>query len=812
MEYIMGYNIKKENFENRCNLLVDKLMKATKSEIQIKSTDIIVETMGDKVREIRNKHFHMLFQFMIEDIYVDDICEHELYYDWLFSYICRVFSICNLEEFILECDGFFSYLAIYEIIEILKEKAEENPQLKSYIKSKVFIELENVYKEIRDVFSMNLDKTYPIDRPMSSYYEKLPSWTMYMNWNYDGYDRLEGKGTNWEELNNKYFIQSLINKISEEILEFDGCKELSEDLKELKNSILPENTFKIKDREETSRNPSKNQMRIDLPQALEILAEARTKEMMNLNKIYETVGERIKDLIESGAELSNDEEKIKNSIITTMNREQALGEILSVYLSDENIFNPNDMRMPTHIIFNTLEEWLDNQDFKEDSEGTDEEIRKHNIFCQKRTMSIELVLNRIKDSIERKSENIELKNLDEALNFLEHVRNMEISYMEEVTELKNIEEDESKIEGLGLEIMHSMLREMALRKVSLELSNSSKFDYIDDGIIEIEKAIHILKGWLDEPIVMEDDEYAEFCKKRNQAIIMILENLDELDKLRINFSNENNQDINDEFCIEDNIYEIFNDLISESKDINETMHELSNNVKEIGVTNDYSIKSLDKLLVYFSQKKSNDWIYKYNLDKNTINIRNNTTVSVIAYLGEVIKRQSNNAFKWFTYREALSKNLIKAEKTYKNMLIINDGYSDIYPIEDILKVYNLRLSNTEVIFFVKTLCSRYTDIEVEINYNYFGNIKFKGSVFVITGNFKSDIEFVKKCIVQKGGILKEATTKDTNYIIVGSYGSPNWTYGNAGGKKIDKAEEYIRRGHDIKIIPEYLINNCLDID
>jgi len=60
-------------------------------------------------------------------------------------------------------------------------------------------------------------------------------------------------------------------------------------------------------------------MRIDLSQALVVLVETRTKEMMRPNEMFESVGERIKDIIESGEELNDEEEKTKNNITRTIN-------------------------------------------------------------------------------------------------------------------------------------------------------------------------------------------------------------------------------------------------------------------------------------------------------------------------------------------------------------------------------------------------------------------------------------------------------------------------------------------------------------
>lgn len=240
MEYIMGYNVKKENYVKRVKMLVEYLMEESERERHIGTKDSIGDIFKEKEIELGGSGFLEWLQFLLEDIYIYDICEHQLYFDWFYYYN---FAICNIEEFILECDGFFSYLAIYEIIEDLERKSKKQNEIKDYMGDNKIIELKNNLKEIMDVFSMRSKDT--------------PSWAISTNYYYNTDSIAGGKCTNWEDIDGLYFIGYLINEIASDIVDFEGCKELSEALKELEDSILPENTLKSEDIEGASNKASK---------------------------------------------------------------------------------------------------------------------------------------------------------------------------------------------------------------------------------------------------------------------------------------------------------------------------------------------------------------------------------------------------------------------------------------------------------------------------------------------------------------------------------------------------------------------------
>lgn len=79
--------------------------------------------------------------------------------------------------------------------------------------------------------------------------------------------------------------------------------------------------------------------------------------------------------------------------------------------------------------------------------------------------------------------------------------------------------------------------------------------------------------------------------------------------------------------------------------------------------------------------------------------------------------------------------------------------------------------------------------------------------FCLTGNFehgtKSEIE---QLITQHGGFIKSSVSSKTDYLVVGSKGSPDWTCGNYG-TKIKKAKEVQAAGGKVQLVSE---NNLLE--
>ena len=68
-----------------------------------------------------------------------------------------------------------------------------------------------------------------------------------------------------------------------------------------------------------------------------------------------------------------------------------------------------------------------------------------------------------------------------------------------------------------------------------------------------------------------------------------------------------------------------------------------------------------------------------------------------------------------------------------------------------------------------------------------------GSAFVLTGDFAHDRDKVKNFITAKGGRCTASVSGKTNYLVLGSHG-------NFGMKTIERAQEFQKKGKDIKTL------------
>ena len=83
---------------------------------------------------------------------------------------------------------------------------------------------------------------------------------------------------------------------------------------------------------------------------------------------------------------------------------------------------------------------------------------------------------------------------------------------------------------------------------------------------------------------------------------------------------------------------------------------------------------------------------------------------------------------------------------------------------------------------------------------------------VLSGDFEYGYkDMVKELIEEKGGIVKSSVSGKTDYLIVGEFGSADWSNGNYG-TKIKKAIELQDQGKQILIVKESLLMNFLGIE
>jgi NAD-dependent DNA ligase len=100
------------------------------------------------------------------------------------------------------------------------------------------------------------------------------------------------------------------------------------------------------------------------------------------------------------------------------------------------------------------------------------------------------------------------------------------------------------------------------------------------------------------------------------------------------------------------------------------------------------------------------------------------------------------------------------------------------------------------------------DPETDIIFDNLAEIKFEGSIFVLSGDFEFGSKSeVSEQIVGLGGAVTGSVSGKTNYLVIGNNESANWTNGAAGGKKVEKALELKEKGNLIFIVSEGSIVN-----
>jgi hypothetical protein len=101
-------------------------------------------------------------------------------------------------------------------------------------------------------------------------------------------------------------------------------------------------------------------------------------------------------------------------------------------------------------------------------------------------------------------------------------------------------------------------------------------------------------------------------------------------------------------------------------------------------------------------------------------------------------------------------------------------------------------------FNVFALCS--TDAE----------INFESKIFCLSGMFSrmSKSEIAGQ-IVAAGGVVTAGLTRKTDYLIIGDNGNPAWTFA-CYGRKVEKAMEMRKSGHNVVIVHEYDLFDALE--
>jgi hypothetical protein len=81
-------------------------------------------------------------------------------------------------------------------------------------------------------------------------------------------------------------------------------------------------------------------------------------------------------------------------------------------------------------------------------------------------------------------------------------------------------------------------------------------------------------------------------------------------------------------------------------------------------------------------------------------------------------------------------------------------------------------------------------------------IQFKKRTFVLTGKFAfGPRKACEQFVAQAGGQCESSVTQQTNYLVIGTFGSRDWVQ-TSHGRKIEKAMEYKQKGIPITIVGE----------
>ena len=81
-------------------------------------------------------------------------------------------------------------------------------------------------------------------------------------------------------------------------------------------------------------------------------------------------------------------------------------------------------------------------------------------------------------------------------------------------------------------------------------------------------------------------------------------------------------------------------------------------------------------------------------------------------------------------------------------------------------------------------------------------IDFEDSVFCLTGRFVfGSLLECEETIAELGGVVVQAPTADTDYLVIGELGSPDWIHATFG-RSIERAVELQQSGHGPRIISE----------
>lgn len=169
--------------------------------------------------------------------------------------------------------------------------------------------------------------------------------------------------------------------------------------------------------------------------------------------------------------------------------------------------------------------------------------------------------------------------------------------------------------------------------------------------------------------------------------------------------------------------------------------------------------------------------------------------------------------------EHISIEELKKLRTWLNKNKYLEGF---YPYDEIKSLIYTVLQNNQLSIdeenLLKVYFSQFADVHININNDVLKQvekqinkqgicvinptIKIKNSLFCFTGKSKRcQRTGFAQIITDLGGKFNDRIVVDTNYLIVGNEGSPDWAY-SCYGRKIERAIQLRKQGNTVKIINE----------
>ena len=142
----------------------------------------------------------------------------------------------------------------------------------------------------------------------------------------------------------------------------------------------------------------------------------------------------------------------------------------------------------------------------------------------------------------------------------------------------------------------------------------------------------------------------------------------------------------------------------------------------------------------------------------------------------------------------------------KEWLEENKEFCEIYPFDKIERIIENALEDgileqselDEMLEVFNDICKPEFDKDVPKD----EMIDLNGKVLVFTGECKlGDISEITHIYESMGATVRKSVSSKTDYLVVGAFGSPDWSYGNYGSEVL-KARELQEEGKKVKIINE----------